>query len=262
MPATRASVVLRSILAVLQLAAVVVVLVWIWKYLKGFSTKPAVTGPNTNDTGQLFNWHPLCMVIAFPVLMAEALLAYRAPYTAELQKTRQKTIHVAMHLLAVAIAAGGVVAAWKSHSLKRPIPTDNLYSLHSWLGLSTLGLAAVQAGMGVVVYLVPRLAPARRAAFYQYHAALGGATFTLAITTMLAGLQEKMSFMIVFGKVPVYDAGIRLPAVLGLLLVAIALLVGAQLLPGHPQGSDGDAVQYEAVVEPVDPLDEPAERLL
>lgn len=56
-------------------------------------------------------------------------------------------------------------------------------------GLSTLGLAAVQAGMGVVVYLVPRLAPARRAAFYQYHAALGGATFTLAITTMLAGLQ-------------------------------------------------------------------------
>lgn len=36
--------------------------------------------------GQLFNWHPLCMVIAFPVLMAEALLAYRAPYTAELQK--------------------------------------------------------------------------------------------------------------------------------------------------------------------------------
>lgn len=75
-------------------------------------------------------------------------------------------------------------------------------------------------------------------------------------------VQEKMSFMIVFGKVPVYDAGIRLPAVLGLLLVAIALLVGAQLLPGHPQGSDGDAVQYEAVVEPVDPLDEPAERLL
>ncbi len=36
--------------------------------------------------GQLFNWHPLCMVVAFPVLMAEALLAYRAPYTAQLQK--------------------------------------------------------------------------------------------------------------------------------------------------------------------------------
>lgn len=43
-----------------------------------------------------------------------------------------------MHLLAVAIAAGGVVAAWKSHSLKRPIPTDNLYSLHSWLVIRSI----------------------------------------------------------------------------------------------------------------------------
>lgn len=35
-----------------------------------------VTG---NDTGQLFNWHPLLITLAFPVLMAEAVLAYKAP---------------------------------------------------------------------------------------------------------------------------------------------------------------------------------------
>lgn len=52
MATARTNVLLRSILAVLQLAAVVIVLVWIWKYLKGFSVKPAVAGPNTNDTGQ------------------------------------------------------------------------------------------------------------------------------------------------------------------------------------------------------------------
>ncbi len=42
-----------------------------------------------------------------------------------------------------------------------------------------------------MVYLVPRLSPEHRAAFYQYHAALGGSTFVLAITTMLAGLQVR-----------------------------------------------------------------------
>lgn len=50
-----------------------------------------------------------------------------------LGRSQQKTVHVTMHALAVAIAAGGVMAAWKSHSLKRPVPTENLYSLHSWL---------------------------------------------------------------------------------------------------------------------------------
>ena len=33
----------------------------------------------TNDTGMLFNWHPFLMALAFPLLMGEALLSYRAP---------------------------------------------------------------------------------------------------------------------------------------------------------------------------------------
>lgn len=32
-----------------------------------------------NDTGKLFNWHPLLMTLAFCVFMAEALLTYVAP---------------------------------------------------------------------------------------------------------------------------------------------------------------------------------------
>ena len=38
----------------------------------------------TNDTGKLFNWHPFLMAIAFPLLMGEALLAYRAPLAPKL----------------------------------------------------------------------------------------------------------------------------------------------------------------------------------
>lgn len=38
----------------------------------------------TNDTGMLFNWHPFLMALAFPLLMGEALLAYRAPLAKDL----------------------------------------------------------------------------------------------------------------------------------------------------------------------------------
>lgn len=38
----------------------------------------------TNDTGKLFNWHPFLMALAFPLLMGEALLAYRAPLAPKL----------------------------------------------------------------------------------------------------------------------------------------------------------------------------------
>jgi len=39
---------------------------------------------STNDTGMLFNWHPFLMALAFPLLMGEALLAYRAPLAPKL----------------------------------------------------------------------------------------------------------------------------------------------------------------------------------
>lgn len=43
-----------------------------------------------------------------------------------------------MNTVALTLAVLGVVAAWKSHSLKRPTPTPNLYSMHSWLVLFLL----------------------------------------------------------------------------------------------------------------------------
>lgn len=64
--------------------------------------------------------------------------------------------------------------------------------------------------------------------------------------------------MILLGNVDVYDPAIRVAAVLGLLLVVIALLTGAQLLPGHADkqssgpmedGSSGiDHIEYERVL--------------
>lgn len=56
-------------------------LVWVLGHLGGLSLSPKSTAPDgsANDTSQLFNWHPLLLTLAFPVLMAEAVLAYKAP---------------------------------------------------------------------------------------------------------------------------------------------------------------------------------------
>ena len=65
----------------LQLGALAAMCVWIFGCLGGLALGPRPTAPDgsTNDTSQLFNWHPLLITLAFPCLMAEAILAYRSP---------------------------------------------------------------------------------------------------------------------------------------------------------------------------------------
>ena len=48
-------------------------------HLMSFCAPAVQINSATNDTGALFNWHPFLMALAFPLLMGEALLAYRAP---------------------------------------------------------------------------------------------------------------------------------------------------------------------------------------
>ena len=65
--------------------------VWVFKDLGGLAftaitTNVSSTGVVTTDTSGVFNWHPLLMSLAFPVFMAEAVLAYRAPLGPSLER--------------------------------------------------------------------------------------------------------------------------------------------------------------------------------
>lgn len=173
----------------LQLAALSAMLVWVLGYLGGLRLSPQPTAPDgsANDTSQLFNWHPLLITLAFPVLMAEAVLAYKAPLVAlsdrwggasqgrvraaaracqvaawraetNLQpssgcsqagqdtgmhdlrvppalplpvtlpspRPHAKLYHLVLHTLALVCTVLGVVAAFKSHTLKKPTPMADL----------------------------------------------------------------------------------------------------------------------------------------
>ena len=64
---------------VLEICFLVVAMIWVFGYLGGIGFAPVVKGDNANDPSTIFNWHPLFMALAFPICMAEAVLAYRAP---------------------------------------------------------------------------------------------------------------------------------------------------------------------------------------
>lgn len=59
------------------------------------------------------------------------------------RKIYVKLLHTVFHALSIACIAIGFLTVWDSHELVTPkIP--HFYSLHSWLGLTTMGLFAIQ----------------------------------------------------------------------------------------------------------------------
>ena len=76
---------------------------------------------------------------------AQAVLAYRVPLAGSLDRPQRKVLHAALHSAALLCIVLALVAAFQSHNLKRPAPTPNLYSPHSYLGLAVTILAFLQA---------------------------------------------------------------------------------------------------------------------
>lgn len=163
-------------------------LFWILHYREGFAWHEA---PEKE-----FNLHPVLMIGGFVFFVGEAMLVYRTCRCC--RHIYNKLWHTILHLLAMPAIAIGVVAAFDSHNLKRPIPIPNLYSLHSWMGLGTLGLFGLQFVVGFFSFLVllccDKSTARFRAALHPIHVHFGLATFLMAIATCVTGLTEKVIY--------------------------------------------------------------------
>ena len=62
-------------------------------------------------------------------------------------------MHAALHTLAVICVILALIAAFTSHTLKRPVPTPNLYSPHSYLGIMTVILLGAQVRLLKALYI-------------------------------------------------------------------------------------------------------------
>nr|XP_016934237.1 cytochrome b reductase 1 isoform X1 [Drosophila suzukii] len=196
------------------LTMIVLVGTWIGQHFGGLG--------GTSNPGLEFNWHPLFMTIGFIYLYGNSILIYRGFRT-----TRKKTLkltHAGIHIAAFILTVIALKTVFDSHNLASP-PIPNMYSLHSWLGLSAVIIFSLQYVAGFVAFLAPGLRENYKIAMMPLHIYFGLFGFVLAIASALMGITEKAIFAI---KNPAYStlppAGV-LANVIGVLYVVFGALV-------------------------------------
>ncbi|MCL4144217.1 UNVERIFIED_CONTAM: hypothetical protein GTU68_022927 [Idotea baltica] len=172
-----------TVTQIIGILTIVLLVVWLNLFRGGFAWH---SNPKLE-----FNWHPLFMVLGLVFLYANGALVYRA-FRGEM-KRKLKLIHAGFHLSALIFTIIGLQAVFDSHNLNvdaqnNPKPLPNLYSLHSWLGLSVVILFSCQWAMGLITFLAPGFRSAIRSAYLPLHTFFGIAIFVGAVATSLLGL--------------------------------------------------------------------------
>ncbi|XP_023347302.1 cytochrome b reductase 1 [Eurytemora carolleeae] len=108
----------------------------------------------------------------------------------QLMKTKLKMAHGVTMLVVFAMMIVALKAAFDSHNLKTP-PIPNMYTLHSWIGLTAAVLFGLQWISGLTVFLFPIAGPKLRANLLPFHQYYGSCIFGLVIAASWMGLLEK-----------------------------------------------------------------------
>jgi len=168
--------------------AVLLVAVWMGSYGDGFGW--------TESPEQQFHYHPLFMVIGLIFLYGEAILVYRV-FRHE-RKKFTKLLHVVLHSMIFVFFVVALKAVFDSHNLHvdkgvlAPIP--NLYSLHSWIGFTTVILFCMQYVCGFVSFFFPGLSLGVRQWYLPIHQLAGMVIFVMATMSALMGISERTVF--------------------------------------------------------------------
>lgn len=164
---------------VLGVLCVVLVAVWMGHFEGGFAW----------DAEYVFNYHPLFMVIGMIFLYGDGILAYRVFRNDK--KLYIKILHAGIHVAALIFGAVGLKAVFDSHYMTN---TANLYSLHSWVGLTVVVAFGLQWLLGFFAFLTPAAGIAIKRFYMPYHRFWGAVLLALAGATALVGITEKMVF--------------------------------------------------------------------
>ncbi|CAH1238261.1 CYB561 [Branchiostoma lanceolatum] len=203
--------VLLGVVEALGVAAIAMVCYWTAHYRGGFAW---------DGSGQQFNWHPVLMVVGLVFLYGNGILTYRV--FRDQVKFGVKVLHAVLQVTALIFAIVALVATFDFHNANG---IANMYSLHSWVGLTVVILFALQWVLGLSTYMLPFASRWIRTLFMPYHRFLGLAIFALAIATCLTGLTEKLLFSIADTYSKFAPEGILVNC-LGLTLVLFGVFVG------------------------------------
>ncbi|XP_030570876.1 cytochrome b reductase 1 isoform X1 [Drosophila novamexicana] len=195
------------------LTMIVLVGTWIGQHFGGLG--------GTDNPRLEFNWHPLLMTIGFIYLYGNSILVYRGFRT-----TRKKTLkltHAGIHLAAFVLTVIALKTVFDSHNLVDP-PIPNMYSLHSWLGLSAVIIFCLQYVAGFMAFLVPGMRENYKIALMPLHIYFGLFGFTLAIASAVMGLTEKAIFTL-GANYSTLPAAAVLTNIIGVLYIIFGALV-------------------------------------
>ena len=93
-----------------------------------------------------------CDAVLTPSCSFPAMLTYRQWRCCN--HSTIKLVHTLYHIMAIPCIAVGLIAAFDFHNNRKPTPIPNLYSLHSWMGLFTVGLYGLQVLPAVNIYRI------------------------------------------------------------------------------------------------------------
>jgi len=166
----------------LGITIIILMAAWISLFLGGFGwSTPKIE----------FNWHPMLMTIGMIYLFGNSITLYRG-----FRYARKKTLklsHASVFGVIMLLIILALIAVFNSHNMASP-PIPNLYSLHSWVGLSAIIVFGCQWVAGFVSYMYPQVGGPMKVAYMPIHIYFGLFAFVLAIIASLLGISEKAFF--------------------------------------------------------------------
>ncbi|XP_022726972.1 probable transmembrane ascorbate ferrireductase 3 [Durio zibethinus] len=161
--------------------AFILMLFWLLHYRGGIEY-------DSYDGSRVFNVHPFLMFCGFIFLSGEAMMVYK---TVQAQHFVQKVVHLILQLAAFVLGVVGICAVFKFHDMAK---IEDVYSLHSWIGIATISLFALQWIAGLFTYLFPQTEKTRKT-LLPWHVCGGRILLYMSIAAALTGLMEKATFM-------------------------------------------------------------------
>jgi len=179
------------------------------------------------DSEKELNYHPLFMSLGMIFFYGDAILAYRV--FRDVKKIRVKILHASLLALSFIFSAIGLKAVFDNHNYAVP-PRENLYSLHSWLGILTVIFFAFQWIGGFITFLFPKLSEEIRRNYMPTHKFWGKAIFLMAVGSVLMGITEYSIFKDIYKDSNKHPR--NLMNIFGLFVVMFATIV--LYLVGNP----------------------------
>lgn len=167
---------------VLLLGTITLTIYWVLTYEGGVAW--------ANDIKRQFNLHYILMVGGFIFLNGQSILVYRS-FTC-CKKIYNKVLHTIFFVLSISSITIGIVSAFQAHS--SVADPRHFYSLHSWIGLGTMGLFALQFVVGFISFLVllccDKATVTYRQRLVPIHTNFGLIIFGMAAATCVTGLMQ------------------------------------------------------------------------